>query len=90
MKFLSKLHFFNAINLVIFDLFELNCKNGTYMFNLQGFILNLCQLAQKVGHNEQIMLLRSPDLQPLFYFPLILLWSIIRALFYMHIFMIFM
>ena len=35
------------------------------MFNLEGFIPKLCQLAQEVGDNEQALLLRSAGLQAL-------------------------
>jgi len=37
------------------------------MFNLEGFIPKLCQLAQEAGDNEQALLLRSAGLQALSY-----------------------
>lgn len=35
------------------------------MFNLEGFIPKLCQLAQEVGDDERALLLRSAGLQAL-------------------------
>ncbi|KAL5169258.1 Protein EFR3 B [Glycine soja] len=50
-------------------LFEfLDCQtDGTYMFNLEGFIPKLCQLAQEVGEDERTLRLRSAGLQALSY-----------------------
>ncbi|XLR47188.1 hypothetical protein S83_031848, partial [Arachis hypogaea] len=42
-------------------------KNGTYVFNLEDFILKLCQLAQEVGKDERALHLRSAGLQALSY-----------------------
>ncbi|KAL4375497.1 hypothetical protein AHAS_Ahas05G0287700 [Arachis hypogaea] len=47
-------------------------KNGTYMFNLEDFILKLCQLAQEVGKDERALHLRSIGLQALSYMVLLL------------------
>lgn len=48
--------------LVDFIIFQ---TDGTYMFNLEGFIPKLCQLAQEVGDDERALLLRSAGLQTL-------------------------
>ncbi|KAL4396496.1 hypothetical protein AHAS_Ahas01G0097700 [Arachis hypogaea] len=46
--------------------------NGTYVFNLEGFILKLCQLAQEVGKDERALHLCSVGLQALSYMVLLL------------------
>lgn len=40
-------------------------KNGSNIFNLEGFIPRLCQLAQEVGNEERAQKLRAAGLQTL-------------------------
>lgn len=46
------------------------------MFNLEGFIPKLCQLAQEVGEDERALRLRSAGLQALSYMVPYFLWFI--------------
>ncbi|KAI5389399.1 protein SEMI-ROLLED LEAF 2 isoform X2 [Lathyrus oleraceus] len=48
----------------LFD-FVNNQRDGTYMFNLDGFILKLCHLAQQMGDDAKIQHLRASGLQVL-------------------------
>lgn len=40
-------------------------RDGTYMFNLDGFILKLCNLAQEMGDDAKVQHLRAAGLQVL-------------------------
>ncbi|KAG4992413.1 hypothetical protein JHK87_025870 [Glycine soja] len=48
----------------LFD-FVNNQRDGTYMFNLDGFILKLCNLAQEMGDDAKVQHLRAAGLQVL-------------------------
>ncbi|XP_019186681.1 PREDICTED: uncharacterized protein LOC109181388 isoform X2 [Ipomoea nil] len=49
----------------IFD-FVSNQKDGTYMFNFEGFIPKLCPLAQEMGEDDRANHIRAAALQALF------------------------
>ena len=40
-------------------------RDGTYMFNLDGFISKLCRLAQEMGDDVKIQHLRAAGIQVL-------------------------
>ncbi|XP_031270951.1 uncharacterized protein LOC116129348 [Pistacia vera] len=48
----------------LFDFIN-NQKDGTHMFNFEGFIPQLCRLAQEVGEDERARSIRSAALQAL-------------------------
>lgn len=61
MSLFSRPHISVSISLMFMNL----QADGTNMFNLEGFIPKLCQLAQEVGDDERAHNLRSAGLQAL-------------------------
>jgi len=49
------------------------------MFNLEGFIPKLCQLAQEMGEDERALRLRSAGLQALSYMVLLCSVSLVTS-----------
>lgn len=59
------LPFFIAIALFLTMAFHYTQVDSTCMFNLEGFIPKLCQLAQEFGDNDRALRLRAAGLQAL-------------------------
>jgi hypothetical protein len=54
-------------------------RDGTYMFNLDGFILKLCHLAQQMGDDVKVQHLRAAGLQVL---SSMVIWCLLYLLFH--------
>lgn len=63
--FVFELAGFSLLKIVADFIWLILQRDGSYVFNLEGFIPKVCQLAQEVGEDERARNLRSAGLQAL-------------------------